>query len=123
MKAGSTPGRRKRVAAGPRRPRYLSDRDLDRVVIMLVTLMAEVSALRDRVDTHEALADGGGNSRTADVEGYAVTEARLVRREAMRSSMVRRVFRVLMEEIEADSSAPAFDFSGAVQTDKSAKPV
>lgn len=103
--SSSSPARRRRVAAGPRRPRYLVERDLDRMMIMLVTLMGEVSALRDRLDTHEALADAGEAGKTAMVEAYQVEEQRLLRREETRMAMVRRVFRVLMEELEGGKSA------------------
>jgi hypothetical protein len=96
--------RRKRVAAGPRRPRYLADRDLDRMMIMLVTLMGEVSTLRDRLDTHEALADSGKPGKTSEVEAYEVDDQRHARREEMRMAMVRRVFRVLTEELEGGKS-------------------
>lgn len=93
--------RRKRVAAGPKRPRYLSDRDLDRMMIMFVALMGEVSALRDRLDTHEALADAGRPSRTDEVEAFVASAPRVSRRDEIRMATVRRVYRVLMEEVEA----------------------
>ena len=106
---GKSATRRKRVAAGPKRPRYLADRDLDRMMIMLVTLMGEVSTIRDRLDTHEALGDAGKPVNTAEVEGYAVGEERHARREEIRMAMVRRVFRVLMEELESRKATSSFD--------------
>jgi hypothetical protein len=100
---------RKRIAKGPARPRYLASRDLDRMMIMFVTLMGEVSALRDRLDTHEALADAGKTQRTDEVEGFAIAEERLSQREQRRLAMARRVFRVLADELggKADGATPA----------------
>jgi len=94
---------RKRIANGPARPRYLESRDLDRMMIMFVTLMGELSALRDRLDSHELLADAGRMARTGDVEAVAANEERLARREELRMAMVRRVFRVLMEDLQPDA--------------------
>jgi hypothetical protein len=91
---------RKRLAKGPARPRYLESRDLDKMMIMLVALMAEVSALRDRLDSHEALADADQLPKTAAVEGYKLTDDRHARREELRTAMLKRVFRVLSEELE-----------------------
>jgi hypothetical protein len=110
-KAARATVRRKRVATGPKRPRYLVDRDLDRMMIMLVALMGEVSSLRDRIDTHEALADAGKTNKTDEVEQYAITKERHSRREEIRMAMVRRVFRVLMEELESGKSTSSFDLN------------
>jgi hypothetical protein len=98
---------RKRIARGPARPRYLASRDLDRMMIMFVTLMGEVSALRDRLDTHEALADAGRTSRTDEVEGFKVTDERLSHREQQRLAMARRVFRVLADELGSKANDAA----------------
>ena len=100
---------RKRIARGPARPRYLASRDLDRMMIMFVTLMGEVSALRDRLDTHEALADAGRTNRTDEVESFAISDERLTRREQRRLAMARRVFRVLADELggKAHGATPA----------------
>jgi hypothetical protein len=100
---------RKRIAKGPARPRYLASRDLDRMMIMFVALMGEVSALRDRLDTHEALADADCAIRTDDVEKFKISEERLSRREQQRLAMARRVFRVLADELgsKASDATPA----------------
>jgi hypothetical protein len=66
-------------------------------MIMLVALMSEVSALRDRVDTHEAVADLGGAATTAAIEAYELTPERHLAREANREAMLKRVLRVITE--------------------------
>ena len=89
---------RRRFARGQARPSYLRPGDVDRVMIMLVALMSEVSALRDRLDTHEAVADLGGAATTAAIEAYELTPERHAQREAVREAMLKRVLRVVTEE-------------------------
>ncbi|WP_439486848.1 hypothetical protein [Blastomonas fulva] len=91
---------RPRKARGQDRPRYLDSADLDRVAIMVIGLMAEVSALRDRIDTHEALAESGLVATYAAVETFELDEARQSQREVRRDAMLSRLLRVLYEDRE-----------------------
>ena len=93
--------RRKRVAIGPPRPQYLESKDADKVVMMLLALAADVSALRDRIDTHEALAEKGAAPTSKRVESYKLDGRRRSAREAQRHAMIGRVLRVLTEEVDA----------------------
>ncbi|UVO50492.1 hypothetical protein M0208_08165 [Sphingomonas sp. SUN019] len=92
---------RRRFARGQSRPEYLQPGDIDQVMIMLVALMSEVSALRDRIDTHEAVADLGGTATTDAIEAYELTPERHAAREAKREAMLKRVLRVVTEERDA----------------------
>lgn len=92
---------RPRKARGQDRPQYLDSPDLDRVVIMMTSLMSEVSALRDRLDTHEALAERGVVATTQAVEAYALDSEREAARDTVREAMLGRVLRVLFEERDA----------------------
>jgi hypothetical protein len=92
---------RRRWARGVGRPRYLLPEDNDRLLIMMVALMSEVSALRDRLDTHEAVAELGGVPTAAAIEAYELTPDRRTAREANRQAMLKRVLRVITEEREA----------------------
>jgi uncharacterized membrane protein YccC len=96
-----------RVARGPKRPIYLGDPDLDRVMMMLTALAGEVSALRDRIDTHEQLALAGQVGTAAAVEAYAPTPEVTQRRADARAAMLNRVYRVLLEELELARRAEA----------------
>ena len=96
---------RKRWAKGQSRPRYLQPDDIDKMMIMFVALMSEVSALRDRLDTHEAVVDLGGAATTAAIEAYELTEERHLAREANRQAMLKRVFRAITEEREEAAGA------------------
>ena len=92
---------RRRFARGQSRPHYLAAGDVDAVMIMLVALISEVSALRDRIDTHEALADNGLVGTRDAVEGYKVDPERHARRDVERQQMLKRVLRVITEERDA----------------------
>ncbi len=98
---------RRRFARGQARPAYLEPGDVDRVMIMLVALMSEVSALRDRVDTHEAVAELGGAITSAAIEAYELTPLRHAVREANREAMLSRVFRVITEGRDAATDTGA----------------
>ena len=92
---------RRRWARGAGRPEYLRPADVDQLMIMQVALMTEVSALRDRIDTHEVLA-ARGIVATADViDAFVLTPERRTWREEQRQAMLSRVLRVIFEEREA----------------------
>ena len=92
---------RKRVAIGPPRPQYLDSRDADKLMIMMLALAAEVSAMRDRLDTHEALAEKHVAPIADSVEAYELPATRRAQRETRRVAMLHRVLRVLTEEVDA----------------------
>jgi len=98
---------RRRWARGVDRPEYLRPDDVDRVMIMLVALMSEVSSLRDRLDTHEAVAELGSDVTKAAIEHYELTPERRAEREATRQAMLKRVLRAITHEREAALDAVA----------------
>lgn len=98
---------RRRFARGQSRPDYLQPGDIDAVMIMLVALMSELSALRDRLDTHEAVAELGGPATTAAIEAYELTAERQAARETNRAAMLKRVLRVVTEERDAATTQGA----------------
>lgn len=65
--------------------------------MMILALAAEVSALRERLDTHERLAAGEEFPRPDAVEAYAPNAAVEAARAAARRSLIDRVTRVLLE--------------------------
>ena len=98
--ASAPPKPRRRVATGPSRPQYLASTDSDRLMMVVTALAAEVSALRDRLDTHEALAARGLPAKLTAVEAYAPDGQDDLRREALRTAMLKRVYRVVTEELD-----------------------
>jgi hypothetical protein len=92
---------RPRVAIGPPRPQYLLNDENDRMMMIITALVAEVSALRDRLDTHEALAEKRRFASTAAVDDFALGDARQEVREQARQRMLERVYRVVFEDLDA----------------------
>ncbi len=95
------PGTRPRKAVGPDRPTYFDAGDVDRVMAVLLALVSEVAAIRERLDTHERIADAGALPAGEAVEAYEPDAAAEARREAWRDSYIRRLFRVITEDVEA----------------------
>jgi hypothetical protein len=92
---------RRRWARGSDRPEYLRSGDVDQLMLMFVALMSEVSSLRDRIDTHEAIAQLGKPATIDDVESFILSKERRIAREELRQSMLKRVLRVMHEDLEA----------------------
>jgi hypothetical protein len=92
---------RPRKAVGPDRPTYFDGGDVDRVMAVLLALVSEVAALRERLDTHERIAEGGALAAPEAVEAYQPDAAVEAVREGWRDAYIRRLFRVISEDVEA----------------------
>lgn len=82
-----------RVSKG-KRPHFFDDPSLDQMMTFLLELMAETSALRDRVDTIERLLDTRGSISRADIEAYRADDATESERTAWRQAFIARVLRM-----------------------------
>ncbi len=91
---------RRRVAKGPRRPQYLANAELDKFMMMFNAALMEIAVLRDRIDTHERLAEMGKPATAAEVDAFKVSLAVQAAREGSRDAMLNRVYRILLEELE-----------------------
>ncbi len=92
---------RPRKARGPDRPSYFDAGDVDRVMAVLLALTSEVASIRERLDTHERVAAHDSLPSPARVEAYRPDPATEDEREAWRDAYVRRLFRVITEDVEA----------------------
>lgn len=86
--------RRRRIAKG-RRPFFFPDPNTDKLLSMIAALAGEVAVLRQRVDTHERLADRRGIFSAADVEAYSPAVEVSDERARWRQEFLQRVFRIL----------------------------
>jgi hypothetical protein len=93
-------GPRLRKARGPERPTYLGRDDVDRVMAVLLALTSEVATLRERIDTHEQLAAQGRAATPEQVEAHVAEPAVEAAREVWRDAYIRRLFRVVTEDVE-----------------------
>jgi len=96
-----TTSSRPRKARGPERPTYFDHADVDRVMAILLALASEVASIRERLDTHERIAAGGGAPSPDAVEAYRPDEAAAGQREAWNAAYIRRLFRVITEDTES----------------------
>jgi hypothetical protein len=93
---------RVRKAKGARPP-FFTDPDTDRLFSLTMALMAEVSALRERLDTHERLGDQEKRVTIASVEAFTADDATAEARAAWRKALIKRAFRVYLDEAEGAS--------------------
>ena len=66
---------RRRSAKWQARPRYLHPDDIGKAMLMLVNLMSEMSALRDRLETVEAVVGLGGHPTSAALDKDKLVQA------------------------------------------------
>jgi hypothetical protein len=92
---------RPRKAAGPERPSYFDHADLDKVMAILLALVSEVASIRERLDTHARIAASGPPPALEKVEAYRPDEQASCERDAWQAAYIRRLFRVITEDIEA----------------------
>jgi hypothetical protein len=95
------PSSRPRKAKGPERPTYFDHGDIDRVMAIVLALASEVGSIRERLDTHERLAAAGTAPSGERVEAYRPDDAASSERQAWQAGFIRRLFRVITEDVEA----------------------
>lgn len=81
-----------RVSKG-KRPRFFDDPTTDQMMTFFLELMAEVTALRERVDTIERLLDEKGSISRADIEAYRPDAQGEAERAAWTQAFIGRVMR------------------------------
>ena len=106
MSAGEEAPRLRRTAKG-KRPRYFSDPATDRLLGILMSLIGEVSVLRDRLDSVERLIEAGGLFRREDIDNFLPDAEAEAQREDTRRRYVARVMRVVQNEMEEKTPVAA----------------
>jgi hypothetical protein len=106
MSAGEEAPRLRRTAKG-KRPRYFSDPATDRLLGMLMSLIGEVSVLRDRLDSVERLIEKGGPFTREDIDNFLPDAEAEAEREDTRRRYIARVMRVVQNEMEEKTPVAA----------------
>jgi hypothetical protein len=88
-----------RVAKG-RKPQYFSDPAIDKLLSITMTLAAELSVTRDRLDTVERLLAKRRVLGPEDVDQYEPDAAAEAQRETRRQAYLDRVLRAVQGELE-----------------------
>ncbi|MBC1236139.1 hypothetical protein VF14_02715 [Nostoc linckia z18] len=83
-----------------KRPVYLENPQIDKLLAMVMALTGEVSVLRDRLDTIERLLEAKGILSTSEIEGYQPEAKVINQREKLRAEYIARVLRVVEEELQ-----------------------
>jgi hypothetical protein len=76
------------------------DGDYARLIAMVTALTAELSVVRERLDTYERLAERAGVFTKADVEQFEPDTAALSERANLRSHLLETVFRVIEQDLD-----------------------
>jgi hypothetical protein len=84
-----------------RRPEFFDDPAVDRMLSMVLALTAELSAVRERLDTVERLLENKGTLRREEIEGYAPDREAGEERGLATKAYIARVMRGLQQEVEA----------------------
>lgn len=95
-KAIRAPSRRAKGA----NPHFFDDPNIDRLMTMVMHLAAEISVLRERLDTHERVAEKKGAFAVADIEGYRPDDDTAEAREEWRKKFLARLLKPVEEDYD-----------------------
>jgi len=84
-----------------KRPEYFDDPAIDRILSIVMALVAEVSVLKQRQDTVERLLDAQGTISRADIEAYAPDKEAAYERGVETKAYIARVMRGVQQAMEA----------------------
>ncbi len=88
------------IIAKGKRPVYLENPQIDKLLAIVMALTAEVSVLHERLDTIERLLEVKGILSPAEIEAYQPDAKIIQEREQWRAEYIARVLRVVQEELE-----------------------
>ena len=83
-----------------KRPQFLDDPAVERVLSIAVAVATELAVLHERVDTIERLLEKNGSLVRADIESFRDPQAH-VERSQWQKEYVARIFRMLQQDREA----------------------
>ena len=84
-----------------KRPQFFEDPAVERLTSLAMALVAEVSVLRERLDTVERLLETKGSMSRADIAAYMPDKAAGDERGLATRAYVARVLRGFQQEVEA----------------------
>lgn len=97
------------LKAKGRRPYFHDDPAVDKVLAIAMALAAELSVTRERLDTVERILAGKGLLAQAEIDAWRPDEDAKNERAAMRNDYVRRVLRIIQQEIDGLEQMKAED--------------
>ncbi|MHC5596189.1 MAG: hypothetical protein ACYTXC_09575 [Nostoc sp.] len=88
-----------KIAKG-KRPVYLENPQIDKLLAIVTALTGEVSVLHERLDTIERLLEVKGILLATEIEAYEPDAKVIKEREQWRGEYIARVLRVVQQELE-----------------------
>jgi hypothetical protein len=81
-------------------PHFFDDPNTDRLLTMMMNMAAEISVLRDRLDTHEQVAAAKGAYTPADIEAYEPADDVRAAREAWRNKFLDKLLKTMEQDYD-----------------------
>jgi hypothetical protein len=94
MSANDVPAVKLPLTTKGKRPSFFDDPAIDQMMTFILELTAEVSVMRERLDTVERLLDAQGSVTRAAIEDYQPTPEVEAERNAWREAYLKRVLRM-----------------------------
>ncbi len=82
------------------RPNFFTDKSQDKLLAMLMAVVAELAVVRERLDTHERLANREQLPKSDDVESFKADSSAAAERSAWRDDYIARVMRIITNELD-----------------------
>jgi predicted nucleic acid-binding Zn-ribbon protein len=84
-----------------KRPVFFADRDVERLLNVVMALAQEVSVMRERLDTVERLLGKKGVLTRADIDAFEPSKAEAEERGVATQEFIARILRIIQQEREA----------------------
>lgn len=83
-----------------KRPYFLKDPDVERVLAVTMAIAQELAVMRERMDTIERLLEANGTITQSDIENYTPPKTAAEERGAWTQEYLARILRIYQQEIE-----------------------
>ena len=103
MDANTKSNRMPRFAKG-KRPQFYREDGLDEAMSMILVLASEFSAMRDRLDTIEKIAESKGIILADEIENYSPDEATSLARADRRKALLDQLYYLTLKRAEEQST-------------------
>ncbi len=89
-----------------KRPQFLDDPAVERVMSIAMAIAAELSVARERIDTLERLLAARGILSAADIEAFRPDPAAQAQRHEWGRAYIARILRIVDQDVQAMAGAP-----------------
>lgn len=84
-----------------KRPFFLKDPDVERIMAITMAVAQELAVMRERLDTVERLLERDGNVTQDSIENFTPTTSEAETRGAWTQEYLARILRIYQQDIEA----------------------